>query len=76
MYVSEHTLNFNFNALNKKNRFFKFHDLNEFVFDFVEKTISEFKKKLHKLSVVNKNICRKRERLRIQQRYNKNLKFK
>ena len=76
MYINKHTLNFNFNASNKENRFFEFYNLNKFVFDFVEKIVNEFEKKSHKLFVVNKNICRKQKRLRAQQRYNKNLKFK
>ena len=65
MYINKHTSNFDFNALNKKNRFFKFHDLNKFVFDLVEKIVSEFKEKLHKLFVINKNIRRKQKRLQI-----------
>ena len=76
MYVNKHASNSNFNASNKKNRFFEFYDLNKFVFDFVEKVVNEFKKKSHKLSIVNKNIRRKQKRSQIQQRYNKNLKFK
>ena len=76
MYINKHASNSNFNALNKENRFFEFHDLNEFVFDFVENIVNESKKKSHKLSAVNKNIRRKQKRSRVQRRYNKNLKFK
>ena len=46
MYINKHALNFNFNASNKKNRFVKFQNLNEFVFDFVEKIVNKFEKKL------------------------------
>ena len=60
-YINKYTLNFNFNASNKKNCFFKFHDLNEFVFNFVKKTINKLKKNyinyllLIKTFIENKN---------------------
>ena len=47
VYVNEHTLDFDFNASNKENCFFEFHDLKKFVFDLVEKIVNEFKEKSH-----------------------------
>ena len=37
MYVNKYTFDFDFNTSNKKNEFYKFYDLNEYVFEFKKK---------------------------------------